>query len=139
MVRPKYIEEVRKLAKVYRIPISFEHIKYAGGAHRCGKIRLDISRNVSRSYFLSAFFHELGHAHCYRNGIWKTYHFPRNKIKPRNANTIIRIGLKVERWVDYWGAQEMKKWYPRMKFYNGYNGPIGRKWFHENVLPQFRS
>lgn len=138
MLTPEDYEEIRRLAEYYRVKVIFEPLTNCSGMTDKDTIYIDNSGQYSKSFFLGIFFHELGHVYCYRNNIWKTYHSPRLNRKRKNAIQIVRTGLKAERWVERWGAKEMKKWYPRRKYIDLYNTVDGRKWFHQNTLPYFK-
>jgi hypothetical protein len=132
------MREISRLARRYKVPVTFTKlINHAGHTSR-GKIRLDNSKVYSRLEQLSTFFHELGHLHCHRNGIWKRYHWLKYKLDRRWWPTIIRIGLKAERWIDRWAAKEMRKWYPNLSYITSYGAPSIRKWYHEKVLIHYR-
>jgi len=76
-----------------------------------GKITLNKDRNfefIDKAFLL---FHELGHIHCYINGIWKNYHFDLgNVLTTEKKNLVIKTGLKAERWIDNWAMNEVKKY-----------------------------
>ncbi len=80
-----------------------------------------------------AFFHELGHVHCYRNDLFYNYH---HDVYDDKASEKVR--LKVERWVARFG----ERLYSQMgmestygKYHDGYlhhSPDVLRKWLSEN-------
>jgi hypothetical protein len=84
--------------------------------------------------FLSILFHELGHIHCYRNGIWKAYHLNKAKLTKKEKRAAMLTGWKAECWVDGWAAKEMKKHYPRYKYLPSYENEDDKRDLHESFL-----
>jgi len=131
MVKLRYLHEITDLANTYKVHVVFKKLKHNLAQCDGHKIEIDLYKCSSRSEGIGAFFHELGHLHCHKKGIWKNYH-------NRNKYYMIQTGLKAERWVDRWAERELKKWYPRMKYNSVYNTKYGRDWYHKHYLAQFR-
>jgi hypothetical protein len=124
-----YKKAIRVLAKHYRVRVCFYKDKpnYPTGIYR-GKtktIHLAVQTNM-----LKTFFHELGHHHCRTNGIWTAYHSAWD-LTLKELRSLRYTALKAERWVDRWGEQEMKKWFPRWKYAHSYLKPDVVKWLRE--------
>lgn len=111
---------------------------YWNGTIRLNRRSLNGSKNFGRK--VRTLFHELGHIHCYQNGIWSAYHhaIPTNDLSKYQKSVIRRTGLKAERWVDRWAAKEMKKYYPNIKYRFVYlNKENVKKYFYEKYLNVF--
>jgi hypothetical protein len=141
MVRQAYIKEVKRLASYYRIRrpsfVTFPMGSNVAGYYHHGKIFMNIRLNRPRCRFISTFFHELGHYHCGRYGIWKKYH--QGHADPHTYRYFKLMSLKIERWVDRWAAREMKRWYPRMKYSFNYYRPGVVKIHHETLWRECHS
>lgn len=91
---------------------------------------------------LGTFFHEMGHVHCYRTGKWISYHThttytnPEEYIKALRA--FISTGFRAEQWVDRWGQQELKKWFPRLTYGLSYFEKDSRAWYEKNYMKEYR-
>jgi len=81
-------------------------------------------------------FHELGHIHCYNNGIWKKYHTRLNTKEARRG--IVLTGLKAERWIDKWAENEIKKYIPDFVYEGSYKNKETVKLYKETYLNQFK-
>lgn len=86
----------------------------------------------------STLFHELGHIYCYKNGIYKSYHFGDKKLTKRDNQLIRRIGLRAERWVDRWAKKEMKKYFPKERYDESYIKKKNVDIYKKNYLSQFK-
>lgn len=84
-----------------------------------GSIVFNTKAEMSFKTKVQLLFHELGHIHCYKNGIWRSYHFNRDKpLTEDQKRLVIRTGLKAERWIDKWASE-------RMMEHLGYAGESG--------------
>lgn len=116
------VRELKELAEQYRISVFWEKIpKYENKIAYCDSpfyITMDVSLKNNRAEALCAFFHELGHVKCHRNGLWKTYH--NHEPDSTNNKDILRklvyTSLKAERWVDNFAAKELAKYDKRIKY-----------------------
>lgn len=109
------------------------------------KKRIAIHKDCKGKETLKVFFHELGHGHCQRNGIWKTYHTGPYKNKKgeyifskKVARGTILTGFKAECWVDRWAEKEMHKWFPNLDYESAYGSEESRLWLNENHLSYYR-
>lgn len=128
---------VKKLSKLYGVRVYFyKPSRYnAGGFYRSdtGNIHISLGEDL-----ISVFFHELGHKHCREMGIWRTYH-DRDKLRgDQRLRSIIRTGLKAERWIDRWARNTMKLYFPHHIYNAGYPGKESKKWFHNFVLASYK-
>ena len=62
---------------------------------------ISINKSVSLRCMASAVFHELGHIHCMRKGIWKKFH---NQDKYSSV-----LAFRVENWIEWWAKKEWDK------------------------------
>jgi hypothetical protein len=133
---PTMKEQIRicsQLAREYAIPTYFVKKLIGAGSYLLlcpGKDRIYIC--IEGEEILSAMFHELGHAYCYRNGKWPMFHSYGSLFKDgefvytnRELRGKILTGYKAECWVDRWAKKEMAKYFPNLKYRNGY---VGRAW-----------
>lgn len=145
----KQIEIIRLLSKVYKIPVKFYVKRKQQGAGLCvrnskGKLSIHIKLSNLKKYdYLSTFFHELGHVYCHKFNKWTAYHrvnlsgSPKSQVKA--LRTFIRVAYRAEVWVDLWGCNELKKWFPELPYSFGYYGvEQSKQWFEDNYLKQFR-
>jgi hypothetical protein len=135
MIPQAYIDEVKKLALHYRIRrlyfVTFPLGSNVVGCHNDGEILMSIREKRPRCRFISTFFHELGHYHCYRHGIWKRH--SQTEPNPSTYRYLKLMSVKVERWVDRWAAREMKRWYPRMRYSFNYYHPSVKELKHKSI------
>jgi len=115
------ITDIKKHYNVSKIIIQKNHHSWGSCYSKTGLIIINAKFDSfnKREIFFNILFHEIGHRHCYLNGIWKNYHSPSLKNK-RCKLTYKRIALKTERWIENWAEKEMKKWFPKLNFSKGY-------------------
>ena len=82
-------------------------------------------------------FHELGHIHCFNNGIWSNYHISKNLTRKRKQK-LIYTALKAEKWVDNWAEKQFSQYYLNVEYQKFYSNPRTVKAFRQNFLTQFR-
>lgn len=136
MLSEKEFREIRKLAKKYKVRIywasNLERHPYGGAASRnkYGNIVLVLDSRLDR--VLSVLFHEIGHVYCFRNKIWNSFHNYCDK------KLFCLTALKAERWVDKWGEQEFKRYYPDKSYWkSSYSSKEDIKWFREYYNDMF--
>lgn len=78
---------------------------------------------------ISTIFHEIGHVHCYREGLWKSYHYSKNRLKRADIIKVRQTGYKSECWIESWAEREMRDLYPEYKYERFYGSEYSRKWF----------
>ena len=153
MKRNKRIKDIKnriyRLAKIYDVKVIYfynEDENYPGGYFQYvetdpfQKYHIYINKSnycIPKSY-LCTFFHELGHVYCHRNGIWKKHHNTPKYIDREYALSVIRTGLKAERWVDKWAKNEISKFYPKIKQFQEYSSKERKDWYRENIIKKFR-
>lgn len=143
MHRTQVIKKLKKLEQHYK-PL-FNRIYYNVHSHKSsysGQYNVS-TKNITIALInderdiIQTFFHELGHGYCIKNGLWKSYHIKYiNNESERDK--YIRTGLKAERWVDRWAEQEMKKYFPNLKYKPYYSEDVWVKWFKTTVLDYAR-
>lgn len=118
---------IRRLSKYYGVRVYFSKKMEDSGSSRFWNESLTISENQSKNKMISAFFHECGHVHCWRNGIWKSYHInkPVVECSDQEKKKVILTALKAERWVDKWAEVQMKEYFPKRKYDQCYLGTDG--------------
>jgi hypothetical protein len=115
---------VLALANQYKVSVQFRPLHNANGETEFVEglepaIFLDSNLYDERK-LLSAFYHELGHVHCYRNKIWQDFHDP--VIFSKCATYCDwKKGLEVEQWVDSWAAAEAARTSPGLIVYQPYH------------------
>lgn len=135
----QYIDELKPIIKHYKIKVYYskslpEWVEALSQGDN--GFTISIKKESSKEKFISTFFHELGHIHCKRKGIWKSYHNPKNA----SVSKVRRTALKAELWVDKWAINEMKKWYPDLQYTGSYismNRHHCKKVFYKNYLNKF--
>jgi predicted SprT family Zn-dependent metalloprotease len=83
----------------------------------CGSIYLNFSVFYNINELFTFVFHELGHVHCYRNKIWKSYH-SRDRD---NVQAAIATAWKAEKWVEAWGKKKMNEYLSVLKYTGEYS------------------
>jgi hypothetical protein len=136
---------IGEFARYYDVDVYFyteKDIKSRGGFYRPFGAKPGIYINMDSEKWLDIFFHELGHNHCHKNGIWKSYHTRGRRSKcgllfypAAIARAAMRTGYRAECWIDRWAQKEMQRWFPGMSYQNGYEGkPDTKKWLYKNHL-----
>jgi hypothetical protein len=149
MTRKHQIKLIRLLAEYYNIKVHFVNALVGGPSGSHGFNYETKEDYISISYdkdMISAFFHELGHSFCYRNGLWPSYHNTNVKVikgKPRYTKRWLRAKLKTayraEVWVDKWAKRELKKYLPKYKYDAGYLGKSWtKKWLKEYLTIRYQ-
>jgi len=125
IIRKKSIRKLLKeLSIEYNIKLHFtKSLPDSDGISRYWRNSISISLNQSAKSMLSAFFHEIGHIHCFKNGLWTSYHVnkPLEFLSKKEKIKYIKTAVKAEKWVDRWAEKEMKKHFPELKYYRGYS------------------
>ncbi len=129
--------EVEKLARRHAVQVKWADLGPDEAGNTYGdKITLDV--NMDHYATLSAFFHELGHAHCYRNGIFRDYHEP-DLFERTSKYCDWKKGLEIERWVDKWAEQQARADAPQLGriFQSYWDNPLrDSKKVLESAMPQ---
>lgn len=104
-------EELRKqlsvLATSYGATVSYEDLG-PDDAGNTRENRIVLCNTLKGHDLVSAFYHELGHAHFYNTGVHKDYHEP--ALFERSAKYCDwKKSLVVEKQVDDWAEEEAKK------------------------------
>jgi len=89
-------------------------------------------KNSPINEVISVIFHELGHIYCVDHGIFKQYHSEGKTEKWFKA--LIRTGLRAEMYVDKWAKEQMKYYYPWLKFETTYTSSKRSKEFLMNFF-----
>jgi hypothetical protein len=114
------------IAKMYGVRLRFRKMPIPANALGT-KSLINMSTSVLRkrtAYLISTLLHEIGHIHCYHNGIFKTYHDPAFGT----SNDRRRTAWRAEQYVDRWAAAEMKQLYPHLTFTYAYVTDEDRAW-----------
>lgn len=90
---------LRLLSNRFNVLLSFKTSDIEGGSTLSPNL-VSITENQSPQAMMWAFFHELGHVHCYRKGIFYNYHNDKY-----GADLGFRSRLRVERWVARFGEK----------------------------------
>lgn len=141
MIRSKLREECRKIARQY--PFGYRvvfcntekklGVKVAGTANSTGKTIYIENTLKSRPDVLGTLFHELGHAYCYHNKKYETYH---KEIKNKNQlKKKLKQGIRAERYVDRWGQKELAKYDKRIKWVPTYFSKEDVNWYKNVWCP----
>ncbi len=113
------IEKVTELVKKEGYKILYTNAKNYSGMFLGDKKKILISRRYPKYRQIGAILHELGHAYCYKNGIWKKYH------RERSTKVDIKTALKAEVWVEKWAENKFKEMFP--KGFKGKKYPVTYK------------
>lgn len=133
-------KRIGRWAKRYNVHVEYADLGNSNGEAYVDKIVLNSDIGSWRE-LLYTFFHELGHIHCHRTGLWSSFHNP-DKTGIEYAQRIIRTSLKAERWVDRWACREVRKHYPKFRPYCPYyhNPPqYIRDVINENGVARYRN
>ncbi len=127
MISQEAKKNIKTIAKDYDITINFyQNRKGVSGTACVATSTIDINTiGVKKDAIIyRRIFHEIGHIHCFRNGIWRAYHevhnFSKIKITPEIVRKFRAVAYKAECWVDEWGKKEMAKYFPALSYKIGY-------------------
>lgn len=114
----------KELAKEQGIKLFFKKLNECSAFYddETKEIFID-SKGLGLNTQISAVFHELGHVHCIKNGLWKKYH---------SDPPDMRTALRAEVWIENWAEKEFKKYFP-----NGYYGPYDRFYRYDETSRNF--
>jgi predicted SprT family Zn-dependent metalloprotease len=137
----------RTLVKLAKKEYGLKEIHWAYNNRSKWKGKCDYQNGVIKlNYFMVAgneeekirsLFHELGHIHCYQNGLWKGSHNPRFPLNRKDKKTLILTALKAEKWIDNWAEQELKKYYPSFKYKKEFSTKEGIKTYRNEILSKY--
>lgn len=135
MTRPTARKIITELSVLYGVRLHFEKTKDQQGESRFWNNSISINLNQSGISMLSTFFHEIGHIHCFKNGIWKSFHINKtiNKMTKDEKRKYLLTALKSERWIDRWAEKEMKNHFPKLKYIYSYPSDVEYKEFTESI------
>lgn len=142
--KQKQLEIIAYLAAIYNIDVRIRKRMDAGGYHSNWKEREWIQIHEDQKDLLTVFFHELGHSYCFRNHIWLAIHRGasyRGRTKyftSEVARKKIKTGLKAERYVENWADQEMRKWFPNLRYEYAYYDKGVENWYKNEFLDRYR-
>lgn len=110
---------VRMLAEQYRVKLEFNTDRDFRGSFIAPNLIYisEVAHNETTS-MIGTFFHELGHAHAYKNSIFKAYH--RLPVRKKNRAVILATAVRAERWVDNWGREECLRHFPDFQWTKTY-------------------
>mgnify|MGYP006267002755 CR=1 FL=1 len=93
-----------------------------------------------RAAFWSAIFHEMGHLYCQQNNIYRAYHVTalKEKLTAKEKRALVQTGWRAETYVDRWGAKEMSKYFPDLKYQPGYSLKEHKQWLHDTYLCYYK-
>ena len=118
---------LQQVARQYGAELEFVNL----GTDTAGETvqnRIKLCTQLEGQDLISAFYHELGHAHFYSRGIHKDYHEP-EEFEASDKYCNWRKALTVEREVDDWAEQEARK--------HGYGGVY--KFYHQEPQHKLRA
>lgn len=136
------IKEIKKIIKLEKARLYFSKNpkeKRAGWTSvEKQSITISLYHNKEQITILSTFFHELGHLHCKKRGIWKIYHSckPSSDMSKSEKQKFKRTCLRAEYWVDRWAKKEMKKYYPDLEYVGlmNYDKKHVKKYYYKNMV-----
>lgn len=124
MNKTQAISFIKQTAKKYKVKVTFVEFYDCGGSWKPNHVTLNKESNPN--FLITAFFHELGHQHCYENNIYKAFH----NIDTPNSNkellAVISTSLKAEKFVDDWASKEVLKYFPFFKYKKTYHTDYGK-------------
>lgn len=98
MRRDATIKMLREICREYKVRIRFVSLPGLDGeCSHDGKL-IFVNKKRTCAQMASAVFHELGHAYCIRNGIWKLFH--------KRATFPAMKSFIIENWVEWWAKRE---------------------------------
>ncbi len=116
----KYYAKLHNIKLIYRKDYLNMH-EMSGAAFIDDRAILVFNNDDHEEALLSIFFHECMHIKCFDLGIFPLYHCIKSqnskskKVKAKVRSQVFRAELKV----DYMAKEEMKNWFPDLK-YSGY-------------------
>lgn len=113
--------ELRFIANKFRVELHC-HNTFKGGMSAPWKSMVIIGLKGTRNDILCAFFHELGHIRDFRDHKFRKY----NGGDANNAYHK-KVGIRAERHADRTGKAIMRVYYPKEKYYSGYQTERGKK------------
>jgi len=132
MCKKKTLQALRQIAHKKRVKLRVWRMPYdAYGECRLDGKLISLNRSCSTREAAQTFFHELGHLHCIRKGIWKKYHGSR----PTSPEQTFRI----ENWMEHWARHQWNKsgmygqFGPYKFFYAKRNRSACLRWIRENA------
>ena len=106
---------LRELCKKNNVKVSFRKVDgdFYGECETTGK-KIHINKNNSKKQMAMTVFHELGHVHCIRNGIWSEFH---NKSTYPHKKAFL-----AENWIEWWAKKNwdkngMRKYFGQYQFF----------------------
>lgn len=126
--------KISDISKKYNVSIVFQNLTdgVAWYTHTNKTITIDKKYQNKRNKLIPIIFHELGHKYCYERNLFNAYHWENDLGK------ILKTGLKAERFVDKWAANEMKINGIRIKYPYFYNDKTCTKWFKIYLKNKFK-
>lgn len=128
VTKKELFNEFKKIAKQHDVKLSIKRLKRASGTYTEEENKIMIDSSLDKKSLPFVFFHELGHLHCVRNKIWKTYHDFNNTWQAYKATA-----LKAEKWIDSWAEKEVVKYFKNVNSYKPYHKESCAQEFREMV------
>lgn len=114
--RKQTLKLLRRIAVQHGVELVFKYCAQRTGGYTDGRT-ITIHRDQRPCSLVHAFFHELGHVHCFRTGKYRNYHYG------ESAETERRLRLRAERWVARYGKKlydSTDLWKSYGKYYDEY-------------------
>lgn len=116
---------MKRIARFYRCKVSFTP---GGGGTADLKGKIFVGVDVTKSFMISAFCHELAHHLNQQDKIYPRYH--RSSGQSGNEAWLdrsdywgsIEYAYRAEAYTDRRGKKLCKQWFPKIKFYAFYTG-----------------
>ncbi len=137
---PKMTKKLKRILKNYGIKYRIRNVKNCMGSASVFNNTIELSScNIkTRKELLSVTFHEICHILCYRAKKYYNYHYYTEKPMKNKIKTLIRTGLKAEKYVDKVAKKLIKNYYPKFKFEISYDKDR-IQWYKENITPQLKA
>lgn len=110
MISQELKNKAKQIGREYNVQVNFRVKRFSGLAYE-DTSTVSINTNRTEDKFFSALFHEIGHIHCFRNGIFPAYHYT-GMLTLEIAKEFKKTAFKAECWVDKWAKKEMEKKLP---------------------------
>jgi hypothetical protein len=98
MKRNTTVRLLRDICKEYKVRIRFVHLRGFDGECALDGKTIFVNKKASCKGMAQIVFHELGHAYCIKNGVWKMFH--KSQSYPPMKSFI------AENWIEWWAKRE---------------------------------
>jgi len=115
--KEQLLKDLKAICNHHGVTLMWDKTFRAGAYDYRNKIII-INPNFRKSVLPFMVFHEMGHHYCYKNKVWKAYHYDK-----KQTTNFKRTALRAEKWCDSYGEFQAELYFSHNECYKPYHQP----------------